>query len=201
MSLKNTININARRSYSTLTHVNEKTGKANMVDIGAKLASKRMAKAQAVVYVGPEITKLIRENEMKKGDVLSISQIAGCIAAKRTADLLPLAHNIELSSIHVDATLDNYRNEVTIHSKIKCEGKTGVEMEALTAVSVAALCVYDMCKAITHNIVIKDIHLIAKTGGKSNYHVNRNHDEEEVFVLKYKKDPIISTEIFAPIHI
>jgi cyclic pyranopterin phosphate synthase len=173
-----------------------------MVNVGDKLSSRRMAKAQAVVYVGPVITKLIQQNEMKKGDVLSISQIAGIIAAKRTADLLPLAHNIELSSIKVDATLNSHRNEVNIHSKIKCEGKTGVEMEALTSVAVAALCVYDMCKAITHDIVIRDIHLIEKTGGKSNYHVNRKHDEEqEVFVLKYKTDPIICTEIFAPIHI
>ena len=136
-----------------------------MVDIAEKHVTSRTAMARAVVLLGPQILKLIEENDMKKGDVLITAQLAGIIAAKRTAELIPLCHNIPLSHVDVDVKLDRVHHSVTITSTARCEGKTGVEMEALTAASIAALTVYDMCKAISHDIVISEIKLIRKTGG------------------------------------
>lgn len=147
-----------------LTHVNM-AGKASMVNVGHKLESKRSALAYACVYVGHNIKELIKTNSMKKGDVLTVARIAGIQGAKRTSEIIPLCHNIFISNIEVDAVLQEDTDRVIITSKVESEGRTGVEMEALTAVTTAALTVYDMCKAITHDIVIQDIKLMEKTGG------------------------------------
>lgn len=200
----------AMRHYSSdaakkiLTHV-DKDGKAHMVDVGHKKPTQRVAIARATVFVGPEIAKLILANSVAKGDVLSVSQIAGIVAAKRTSELIPLCHNIPLSSVNVRAELDDDQRCVVIHATVKCEGKTGVEMEALTAVSTAALTIYDMCKALSQDIIIRDVLLLKKSGGKVNYQ-RRNDgrvDREERIVLRYKTDPIKSesSEFFVPTHI
>lgn len=180
----------------------DKDGKAHMVDVGHKKATNRIAVARATVYVGPEIAQLIRINSIAKGDVISVSQIAGIVAAKRTSEILPLCHNIPLSSVDVKTELKLDNSTVSISSTVKCEGKTGVEMEALTAVSTAALTIYDMCKAISQDIIIKDIMLLKKSGGKVNY--QRRNDgflqKDETIVLKYNTEPI-TTEPFVPSHI
>ncbi|XP_038117455.1 molybdenum cofactor biosynthesis protein 1 isoform X2 [Culex quinquefasciatus] len=168
------------RAFSSLSHVDERTGKATMVDVDDKVSTRREAKAQATVYVGPTISSLIESNELKKGDVLSISQMAGIVAAKKTSDLVPLCHNIPLSSIKVETSLNAATHEVHILTKVKCDGKTGVEMEALTAASIAALTVYDMCKSVSHEILIKNIMLVEKTGGKSDYYkLAKKHKKQE----------------------
>lgn len=157
------------RAFSTkLTHVDE-SGKAMMVNVIDKTETKRIAIAAGHVNVGPEITKLIAGNLMKKGDVLTIAQIAGIMAAKNTSSMIPLTHNIPLSSVKVDVKLNEENHRVDIQATVQCFGKTGVEIEALTAVSIAAMTVYDMCKAVSHDITINNIQLIEKSGGKSHY--------------------------------
>lgn len=155
--------------YSTdaknLTHV-DSTGKASMVDVSEKPITTREAEAIAKIYVGPEVAHLIHSNNLKKGDVLSVAQLAGILGAKKTSDLIPLCHNIAISSVKVNANLDLKNHLVLLQAKVRCSGQTGVEMEALTAVSVAALTVYDMCKAVTHDMIIKDIMLLSKSGGQ-----------------------------------
>ncbi|XP_050074773.1 molybdenum cofactor biosynthesis protein 1 isoform X2 [Anopheles maculipalpis] len=205
-----------RRRYASLSHVDEHTGRATMVDVDDKVSTKRIAKAQATVYVGPTIAALIENNELKKGDVLSISQMAAIVAAKKTSDLIPLCHNIPLSSIKVETSLNSSTNEVHILAKVKCDGKTGVEMEALTAVSIAALTVYDMCKAVSHEILIKNIMLVEKTGGKSEFYrkqikheptletrtmESRNPDQMPIITRGYRTDPIVTNEPFVPMYI
>jgi cyclic pyranopterin phosphate synthase len=143
-----------------LTHVNSK-GKAVMVDIGDKPVQKRIARAVGSIEMAPGTVKLINENQLKKGDVLTVAQLAGINAAKETGSLIPLCHNIVLESINVVLTPGNGR--VTAESEVRCTGKTGAEMEALTAVSVALLTVYDMCKAVDKNMVISKIELLEKT--------------------------------------
>jgi len=118
-----------------------------------------------VIFVGDQVRNLIKDNAMKKGDVLTIAQIAGITAAKKTADLIPLCHPLLLNAVKVNAQLDEASSCVVISSEVRCEGRTGVEMEALCAASVAALTVYDMCKAVTHDMVIKEVRLLEKTGG------------------------------------
>ncbi|KAK3926067.1 Molybdenum cofactor biosynthesis protein 1 [Frankliniella fusca] len=152
------------RPSALLTHVDH-LGKANMVNVGYKSISKRSATACGKVFVGANVCELIRNNNMKKGDVLTVARIAGIQGAKRTSEIIPLCHNIFISSIKVYADLDDTTKNVFITATVESEGKTGVEMEALTAVSVAALTVYDMCKAVTHDILIHDIKLLEKTGG------------------------------------
>ncbi|CAB0035898.1 unnamed protein product [Trichogramma brassicae] len=160
------------RLCSSLTHVND-SGKASMVDVGNKNITHRTAQAQGFIYVGPKITKLIEENNIKKGDVLTIAQLAGILAAKKTSDLIPLCHSLLLNNVKVDLNLNKTSYTVKIRSEVKCSGKTGVEMEALTAVSIAALTVYDMCKAadLSHSMQINGIELVSKTGGqRGDYH-------------------------------
>jgi len=142
-----------------LTHVNSK-GKAIMVDIGDKLVQNRIARARGYIKMAPRTIRLITENQLKKGDVLTVAQLAGINAAKKTGSLIPLCHNIVLENIKV--VLTSGKERVTAESEIGCTGKTGVEMEALTAVSVALLTVYDMCKAVDKNMVIDSIELIEK---------------------------------------
>uniref|UniRef100_A0A1A9VYK0 Molybdenum cofactor biosynthesis protein 1 n=1 Tax=Glossina austeni TaxID=7395 RepID=A0A1A9VYK0_GLOAU len=152
-------------SKQGLTHV-DNDGKASMVDVSHKPITVREAEATANVHVTPKIADLIRSNNLKKGDVLSVAQLAGILAAKKTSDLIPLCHNIGITSVNVEAILDSDNHLIKLKSKVRCCGQTGVEMEALTAVTIAALTVYDMCKSVTHNIVISDIRLTAKSGGE-----------------------------------
>lgn len=139
----------------------DKNGKANMVDVGHKPNQIREAKAKGSILLSAETVKLIAENEMKKGDVLTIAEIAGIQAAKQTPSLIPLCHSLLLTKVDLKATLTS--TGVEVNSYVKCIGQTGIEMEALTAVTVALLTVYDMCKAVDKKMVISDITLIEKT--------------------------------------
>lgn len=143
-----------------LTHTDSK-GNARMVDVGEKPDMKRIAKAVGYISLSQETLDLVKENGMKKGDVLTVAEIAGIQAAKQTAALIPLCHIIYLDKVLVKASLTN--NGVKVESEVRCTGKTGVEMEALTGVSVALLTVYDMCKAVDKNMEIGEIKLIEKT--------------------------------------
>jgi len=149
-----------------LTHFDAE-GKAAMVDVSDKAETERIATAKGSVLMQPETLALIDAGDMKKGDVLAVARLAGIMAAKRTAELIPLCHPLALTSIKVDLAIDKARNAVDIEATCKLKGRTGVEMEALTAVSVAALTVYDMCKAVDRGMTITGIHLTAKRGGKS----------------------------------
>jgi cyclic pyranopterin phosphate synthase len=145
----------------------DKEGKARMVDVSDKAETERVATAKGSVLMQPATLALIKEGGVKKGDVLSVARLAGIMGAKKTPDLIPLCHPLALTSVQVDLTLDEARNAVDITATCKLVGKTGVEMEALTAVSVAALTVYDMCKAVDKGMQIVDIRLMHKSGGKS----------------------------------
>lgn len=149
-----------------LSHINSK-GKAEMVDVSEKEISTRTAEAYAEVKVSKEVFNAIKNNSVKKGDVLSIAKFAGIQAAKKTSELIPLCHNIFISKIDVELKLNSQKKTVEIKSFAKTTAQTGIEMEALTAVSVAALTVYDMCKAIDKSMIISEIKLLNKTGGKS----------------------------------
>jgi len=149
-----------------LTHFDAE-GKAAVVDVSDKVETERSATAKGSVLMKPETLALIAAGDMKKGDVLAVARLAGIMAAKRTAELIPLCHPLALTSIKVDLAIDKVRNAVDIEATCKLKGRTGVEMEALTAVSVAALTVYDMCKAVDRGMTITGIHLTAKRGGKS----------------------------------
>ncbi len=154
------------------THFDD-NGNARMVDVSDKKASDRIATAAAAVIMKPETLQLITEGEIKKGDVLSVARLAGIMGAKRTPDLIPLCHPLSLSSIEIDLRCDPQRSAVDITATCRISAKTGVEMEALTAVSVAALTIYDMCKAVDRGMTITDIRLTHKAGGKSGtYHAD-----------------------------
>jgi molybdenum cofactor biosynthesis protein MoaC len=150
----------------TLSHVDDQ-GHARMVDISHKQSTARTAVASGRVVVGPEALRLIRENEIRKGDVLTVSNVAGVLGAKQTSRLLPLCHDVVLQNVEIEFELDDEAGAVEVRAIVKTEGPTGVEMEALTAVSVASLTVYDMCKSVNKNIEITDVRLLAKTGGRS----------------------------------
>ncbi|MGE0231361.1 MAG: cyclic pyranopterin monophosphate synthase MoaC [Flavobacteriaceae bacterium] len=149
-----------------LTHLDE-TGAAHMVDVGGKAATRRVAVAEGHVRMGPATLKAIMEGNAPKGDVLGVARIAGIQAAKRTAELIPLCHPLALTKIAVDLAPDETLPGIRITAEVQLTGKTGVEMEALTAVSVAALTIYDMAKAIEKSMEIGSIRLVSKTGGKS----------------------------------
>ncbi len=151
---------------TTLTHLDEE-GRARMVDVGAKPTTDREAEARGSVSLQPETMRLIREGLMKKGDVLTIAQLAGIMGAKRTSELIPLCHPLPLNKVDVDLELDDAGGRINITAIASTSAKTGVEMEALTAVSVAALTVYDMCKAVDRGMRILDIRLARKRGGQS----------------------------------
>jgi cyclic pyranopterin phosphate synthase len=154
-----------------LTHVDE-SGRARMVDVGAKDDTERIAIARGEIVMKPETLALIRAGSIKKGDVLSVAQVAGIMAAKKTSELIPLCHPLALTKVDVDLALDESLPGVQITATAKTVGKTGVEMEALTAVSVAALTVYDMVKAAEKTMKIQNIRLVEKHGGKSGDIVN-----------------------------
>lgn len=156
---------------SKLTHIDEH-GHAKMVDVSDKPDSERVAIARGEVHMKKETLDLIRAGQLKKGDVLTVAQIAGIAASKRTSDLIPLCHPLQLSKIDVDLALDESLPGVVITATVKLTGKTGVEMEALTAVSVAALTVYDMAKAAEKTMRIQNIRLVEKHGGRSGDVIN-----------------------------
>jgi cyclic pyranopterin monophosphate synthase len=156
---------------SKLTHLDEH-GHARMVDVGHKPDSERVAVARGEIHMKKETLDLIRAGQIKKGDVLTVAQIAGITASKRTSDLIPLCHPLPLSKVDVDLALDDSLPGVIITATVKVTGKTGVEMEALTAVSIAALTVYDMAKAAEKTMRIQNIRLIEKHGGQSGDVVN-----------------------------
>jgi len=149
-----------------LSHIDAK-GNARMVDVSGKDVTSRTATAKGSVAMAPDTLRMILEGTVKKGDVLAAARLAGIMAAKRTAHIIPLCHPLPLSSVEVDLVCDTGRNAVDIAATCKVEGRTGVEMEALTAVAVAALTIYDMCKAVDRGMVISDLRLTHKSGGKS----------------------------------
>lgn len=155
------------------THFDDRGG-AKMVDVGHKEPTRRTAVAEGRVLMNKETLSAVISGGMKKGDVLSVARIAGIMAAKKTSDLIPLCHPIAVDGITVELTPDEEASCVRIRATVTCHGVTGVEMEALTAVSAAALTVYDMCKAVGKDMTISDIRLVSKTGGKSgDYHASR----------------------------
>ena len=151
---------------SELSHVDEH-GDARMVDVGAKPESLREARARGAVLMRASTLELVRRNAVHKGDVLSVAKIAGIMAAKRTAELIPLCHPLPLTSVDLAFHLDADAARIEIESLVRVMGRTGVEMEALTAVAAAALTIYDMCKAVDREMTITDIRLIEKRGGRS----------------------------------
>jgi cyclic pyranopterin phosphate synthase len=149
-----------------LTHI-DRDGNAVMVDVSAKQVTERTATAEGVILMSPETLTLIEAGGFRKGDVLGIAQLAGIMGAKRTSELIPLCHPLALSSVKVDLATDRERGAVLIRATCKVSGQTGVEMEALTAVAVAALTVYDMCKAVDRGMRIGEVRLLHKAGGRS----------------------------------
>jgi cyclic pyranopterin phosphate synthase len=154
---------------SDLTHFDAK-GRAVMVDVSAKPATERTAIARGSVIMQPATLQRIMEGGVKKGDVLSVARLAGIMGAKRTAELIPLCHPLALTSVELELACDPARNAVDITATCKVTGPTGVEMEALTAVSVAALTIYDMCKAIDRGMRLSEIRLVEKSGGRSGHY-------------------------------
>lgn len=158
---------------SGLTHFNHE-GRARMVDVTDKLITARTAVASGAVVLNQETYQLVKDGKMKKGDVLAVAQVAGIMSAKKTSEIIPMCHPIALTGVDISFLLEDEENTIYIEATTKCKGETGVEMEALTAASVAALTIYDMCKASQKDILIKDIHLVSKSGGKSgNYHYQK----------------------------
>jgi cyclic pyranopterin phosphate synthase len=151
---------------TSLTHLDEQ-GRARMVDVGDKAITSRTAIAEAIVAMKPETLRMIVEGSHKKGDVFAVARIAGIQAAKKCSDLIPLCHPLQLSSVTVELEADEAASQVHIAATCKVNGQTGVEMEALTAASVAALTIYDMCKAVDRGMVVRSVQLREKAGGKS----------------------------------
>lgn len=149
-----------------LTHIDE-NGRPRMVNVGDKPDTKRIAVAKGSIYMAPETLERIKEGSIAKGDVLSVAQVAGIMAAKNTARNIPMCHNIFITGVEMDFQLDDEHSAVHIEASASTIGKTGIEMESLNAVSIAALTIYDMCKAIDRGMRITDIRLVKKDGGKS----------------------------------
>ena len=151
---------------NTLSHLTDQ-GKARMVDVSNKPQQVRTAIATGHIALSPETLELVRENRMKKGDVLAIAEFAGIQGGKKTSELIPLCHPLMISKIEVTAVIDS--SGIRIDAEAKCTGQTGIEMEALVGASIAAITIYDMCKAMSHDIVIKETKLMKKTGGKNDF--------------------------------
>ncbi len=152
--------------FMKLTHFDEK-GRAKMVDVSEKPLTKREAVASGSIYMKPETIKMIKDRQISKGDVLSAARIAGIMAAKKTSELIPMCHPLNITSVNIDFEVDEEKNKIDIKTIAKIVGQTGVEMEALTATAIAALTIYDMCKAADKEMVISGIMLLEKSGGKS----------------------------------
>ncbi len=177
-----------------LTHFNE-NGRARMVEVGNKNDTKRVAIAKCTVIMKKETIKKIKDGSMKKGDVLSVAQVGGIMGAKRTSDLIPMCHNIFISG--ADINFEVFEDRIEIEAQVNTVGKTGIEMEALTAVTTAALTIYDMCKAIDRGIIITDIKLVKKAGGKSGLYIRKENLKYKGKVLsvnlsKRREDPKVS---------
>lgn len=153
-------------SKKKLTHLDDK-GNARMVDVGAKDITARSATASSTVFLSEETIQLIMDQELKKGDALSTARIAGIMAAKKTSEIIPLTHPIDITHVKVELDPQPGEGRLVITARVQCNGRTGVEMEALTAASAAALTIYDMVKAVDKGVVISDIKLLEKTGGRS----------------------------------
>lgn len=151
---------------SDLSHV-DRSGQARMVDVSAKETTERLARATGVISMSPQALEAVRKNEVEKGDVLAVARIAGVMAAKRTAELIPLCHSLMLTDVQVVAEIDDTLPGIRVESTVRTAGKTGVEMEAIVAVSVTLVTVYDMCKSLDKSMVISDVCLAEKTGGRS----------------------------------
>jgi len=151
---------------SDLSHV-DRSGQARMVDVSAKETTERLARATGVISMSPQALDAVRKNEVEKGDVLAVARIAGVMAAKRTAELIPLCHPLMLTDAQVVAEIDDTIPGIRVESTVRTAGKTGVEMEAIVAVSVTLVTVYDMCKSLDKSMVISDVRLAEKTGGRS----------------------------------
>ncbi|MBC8499117.1 MAG: cyclic pyranopterin monophosphate synthase MoaC [Candidatus Atribacteria bacterium] len=151
-----------------LTHFNRE-GRACMVDVGNKEDTQRVAIAEGTVLMQPETLSMIKDNKIAKGDVLGVAQVAGIMAAKKTSQIIPMCHPLVLSGVEINFTINENENKIIIQSKVKTVGKTGVEMEALTAVAAAGLTIYDMCKAVDRGMTIESIYLLEKSGGKSGH--------------------------------
>ena len=149
-----------------LTHF-DSNGNAIMVDVSQKNETERIATACSIISISKETLECIKNNKIGKGDVLGVARVAGIMAAKRTSDLIPMCHPLMLSSCNIDYEIDEGKNNIKIYATVKIVGKTGVEMEALTAATVCALTIYDMCKAIDKKMVIENTFLLNKRGGKS----------------------------------
>ena len=149
-----------------LTHIDKK-GMSRMVDVSAKPLTGRIAVAKGAVYMKKKTFGLIKKGKASKGDVLSVAKIAGIMAAKKTSEIIPLCHPLNITSVNIDFNLNEKKNRIEIEARVKITGQTGVEMEALTAVAAAALTIYDMCKAVDKEIIISDIMLMEKSGGKT----------------------------------
>jgi cyclic pyranopterin monophosphate synthase len=149
-----------------LTHMDE-AGRARMVDVGDKEETARVGVAEAVVRMRPETLELVKAGRIKKGDVLAVAQVAGVMGAKKTPDLIPMCHPLQITAVDFDFRIDERESTITVQAAVKTFGRTGVEMEALTGVAAAALTIYDMCKAVDKGMVIEDISLVAKSGGRS----------------------------------
>ncbi len=156
----------AEKSVSKLTHFNQ-VGEAHMVDVGEKAISNRLAIADGRIRMQAETLQLIQSGEHKKGDVLGIARVAGIMAAKKTADLVPLCHPLSLTSVKMEFEIEKMPAAIYCKATIETRGQTGVEMEALTAVQIALLTIYDMCKAVDRGMTLQDIGLLKKVGGKS----------------------------------
>ena len=151
-----------------LTHFNQ-SGEAHMVDVGEKAITQRTAITEGFIEMQPETLALITKGEHKKGDVLGIARIAGIMASKKTADLIPLCHPLPITHVEIDLSADNENNRIRCQTIVKTNGQTGVEMEALTATQIALLTIYDMCKAVDRGMVIQSVQLLEKDGGKSGH--------------------------------
>lgn len=154
-----------------LTHF-DASGNAVMVDVSGKAVTSRTAVAQGSILVNEAVRRAVQDGTVQKGDVLGVARVAGIMAVKRTSDLIPMCHPLMIRKCSVDFTVDEAKNSITAVCTVKCEGQTGVEMEALTGVSVALLTIYDMCKAIDKTMTMTDIHLVEKMGGKSGHFIN-----------------------------
>lgn len=158
------------------THFDEK-GRARMVDVGDKNVTQREAVAEGSITMKKETLEMVKQGQMKKGDVLSTAQIGGIMGAKNTSVLIPMCHNIFIEGVNISFNIDDGNSRIDITATAKTTGKTGVEMEALTAVSVCALTIYDMCKAVDKEMVIGNIRLVRKTGGKSDINTKSRVEE------------------------
>ncbi|MEF9951479.1 MAG: cyclic pyranopterin monophosphate synthase MoaC [Clostridium sp.] len=155
------------------THFNEE-GRAKMVDVGEKIDTDRVARASCYIEMKDETLKAIINGNIKKGDVLSVAQVGGIMASKKTSDIIPMCHNIFLTGCNIEFDIDESLNRINIIAEVKTRGKTGVEMEALNAASTTALTIYDMCKAMDREMIIGDIKLLEKKGGKSGHFIRRD---------------------------